>query len=166
MAYVFSGYAPLGCRIVQCALGALNGKSEVGWMGKGIDEVLKALPGECFEDTQSDETGGGFNGMSRPSQEAELTGPAGKKSDSIPTTIICFLGGITFAEISALRFLGKILRGACLRRMIGGKWTDGTDRNLLIITTDIIQGSNLLGSPIPEPLRAEFLKNATASTSI
>lgn len=47
LAYVFSGYAPLSVRLVQCAIG----KDVQGW--KGIEEVVKALPGATFEDAQA-----------------------------------------------------------------------------------------------------------------
>lgn len=59
ISYVFSGYAPLSVRLVQCALGrnmapvagAAPGSSLNGW--KGIEDVLKTLPGATFEEYQS-----------------------------------------------------------------------------------------------------------------
>lgn len=50
IAYVFSGYAPLSVRLVQCALGRAGAPSVNGW--KGIEEVLKGLDGVSFEMTQ------------------------------------------------------------------------------------------------------------------
>ena len=107
IAFVFSGYAPLSVRLVQCAVG--RGKDLVGW--KGFEEVLKTLPGgPSFEEYQRSE-----------GREAE--GEKGK----VPTTIVCFLGGITYAEISALRFLNRQNpRSSCLsfalRTISSGRW--------------------------------------------
>lgn len=55
ISYVFSGYAPLSVRLVQCAIGrgANGARSMNGW--KGIEEVMKGLPGPTFEDTQSED---------------------------------------------------------------------------------------------------------------
>ena len=90
IAFVFSGYAPLSVRLVQCAVGRT--KDLVGW--KGIEEVLKTLPGgSAFEEVQK--------GESRDLVER------GEEKGKISTTIVCFLGGITYAEISALRFLNR-----------------------------------------------------------
>lgn len=62
VAYVFSGYAPLSVRLAQCAIGsspsnggktshvATMGGSLNGW--KGIEEVLKGLPGKTFDEIQ------------------------------------------------------------------------------------------------------------------
>lgn len=52
IAYVFSGYAPLSVRLVQCAVGNVRAGPGArgginGW--KGIEEVLRGLPGESFE---------------------------------------------------------------------------------------------------------------------
>lgn len=45
IAYVYSGYAPLSVRLVQCALGRQS-----SW--RGLDDTLKSLPGKAFEETQ------------------------------------------------------------------------------------------------------------------
>lgn len=50
IAYVFSGYAPLSVRVVQCALGRGGSGPVNGW--RGIEEVLKVLPGTTFELSQ------------------------------------------------------------------------------------------------------------------
>ena len=65
-----------------------RGKDLVGW--KGFEEVLKTLPGgPAFEEYQKND------------------GREGEEKRKIPTTLVCFLGGITYAEISALRFLNR-----------------------------------------------------------
>ncbi|GAA6000399.1 hypothetical protein JCM10207_007996 [Rhodosporidiobolus poonsookiae] len=138
MSYVFSGYAPISVRLVQCALGGggsrLGGRpgaaggggyaagpaSLNGW--KGLEEVVKALPGETVDEWQKVD-------------EASQRRPS---SGELPTTLVCFLGGITFAEVSALRHLNRQTPG----------------RHLLVITTDTVTGNSLITSLMPEVTRA------------
>lgn len=69
MSYVYSGYAPMSVRLVQCALGGGGSKisgggggSGVSWAlslngWRGVEEVVKALPGETVDEWQKvDET--------------------------------------------------------------------------------------------------------------
>ncbi|KAG8440615.1 hypothetical protein GDO86_006385 [Hymenochirus boettgeri] len=80
MAYVFGGaYIPLSCKIVEQVL------QRKGWTG--LEEVTRLLSGNEFVDEQL----------------------CDQKSDSTTsrTILAVFLGGCTFSEISALRFLGK-----------------------------------------------------------
>jgi len=65
-----------------------------GW--KGVEELVRNLEGETFEETQR--------------LESVERGHAG---GARPTTVVCFLGGVTYAEVAALRFLGKTLPGEC-----------------------------------------------------
>ncbi|BGP14406.1 hypothetical protein JCM10213_004530 [Rhodosporidiobolus nylandii] len=139
MSYVFSGYAPLSIRLVQCALGGSGGSKVAsggaaagpgsstsgpaslnGW--RGIEEIVRLLPGETVDEWQK-----------MPEGSAQRA-PAGE----LPTTIVCFLGGITFAEISALRLLNR----------------QTPSRHLLIVTTDTVTGSSLITSLMPEPTRS------------
>ena len=98
ISYVYSGYAPLSVRLVQCALSG-RGSSFNGW--RGMEDAVRALPGQTFE-------------MSQKLDEASKTrGPAMPTSaDSPATTIVCFLGGCTYTEISALRFITQRSPGA------------------------------------------------------
>ncbi|KAK1327830.1 hypothetical protein QTO34_012738 [Cnephaeus nilssonii] len=81
MAYVFSGaYVPLSCRVIEQVL------ERRSW--QGLDEVLRLL--NC----------------------SELAFTGGTKDDKAPSEslrliLVVFLGGCTFSEISALRFLGR-----------------------------------------------------------
>ncbi|GAA5921573.1 hypothetical protein JCM3775_003112 [Rhodotorula graminis] len=129
ISYVFSGYAPLGVRLVQCALGGgADAASAAGAAGsasglngwRGLEEVVKALPGATFDERQPADDG------------ARRLAPG-----ELPTTIVCFLGGITFAEISALRLLNRQI----------------PTRNLLVLTTDTVSGGSLLNSLMPEATR-------------
>ncbi|XP_025916544.1 vacuolar protein sorting-associated protein 33B isoform X2 [Apteryx rowi] len=81
MAYVFSGaYIPLSCKIIEQVL------ERKSWLG--LEEVLRLLNGNEFSVTES-------AGEDSPAWE----------SQRIILTV--FLGGCTFSEIAALRFLGK-----------------------------------------------------------
>lgn len=81
MAYVFSGaYTPLSCKIVEQVL------ERRGW--QGLEEVVRLLNGNEFAmaDGAPEEGAGG---------------------DAQRVVVAVFLGGCTFSEIAALRFLGK-----------------------------------------------------------
>nr|XP_032650095.1 vacuolar protein sorting-associated protein 33B isoform X3 [Chelonoidis abingdonii] len=81
MAYVFSGaYVPLSCKIIEQVL------ERKGWLG--LEEVVRLLNGNEFAPTE-------------PVMEEN---PAWEAQRVI---LAVFLGGCTFSEISALRFLGK-----------------------------------------------------------
>ncbi|XP_077450946.1 vacuolar protein sorting-associated protein 33B isoform X1 [Stigmatopora argus] len=78
MAYVFSGaYVPLSCKLIEQVL------ERDGWAG--LEEVTKLLNGNEFA----------------------VTGKNGAKTEDQRIVIVMFLGGCTYSEISALRFLGR-----------------------------------------------------------
>ncbi|XP_034053456.1 vacuolar protein sorting-associated protein 33B [Gymnodraco acuticeps] len=82
MAYIFSGaYVPLSCKLVEQVL------DRDGWTG--LEEVTKLLNGHEFAVT-------GNKGADSKA-----------KSDAQRIVLVMFLGGCTFSEISALRFLGR-----------------------------------------------------------
>ncbi|KAL6113638.1 vps33b [Pungitius sinensis] len=82
MAYIFSGaYVPLSCRLVEQVL------ERDGW--SGMEEVTRLLNGHEFAVT------GGSGAEART------------QSDAQRIVLVMFLGGCTFSEISALRFLGR-----------------------------------------------------------
>ena len=108
IAYVYSGYAPLSVRLVQCIIqknylqsitsrggsaAALGGASQ-GW--RGFDEAVKHVRGAKFDEVQKGE------GEKAVKARALLTGSGERK-----TTFVVFLGGITFTEIAALRFIAQ-----------------------------------------------------------
>ncbi|TPX46403.1 hypothetical protein SeMB42_g01870 [Synchytrium endobioticum] len=126
MSYVYSGYAPLSVRLVQAAcqkyVGPVtndsskgNGGASVSW--KGWEEALKLVPGPNVEEVQR--TGYGVaDGLKTSRASSKLT-------------LVVFLGGCTFTEISALRFLGRQCEG---------------QREFVTLTSNIINGSSLLKS--------------------
>uniref|UniRef100_A0A452S274 VPS33B late endosome and lysosome associated n=1 Tax=Ursus americanus TaxID=9643 RepID=A0A452S274_URSAM len=81
MAYVFSGaYVPLSCRLIEQVL------ERRSW--QGLDEVVRLL--NCGELA--------FTDMTKEDKAS---------SESLRLILVVFLGGCTFSEISALRFLGR-----------------------------------------------------------
>ncbi|XP_060212479.1 vacuolar protein-sorting-associated protein 33 homolog [Lycium barbarum] len=115
ISYVFSGYAPLSIRLVQHAIRS-------GW--RPIEEILKLLPGP-----HSDIKRGGFS--SSPSLDS-LNGSS-HSSDKVvdgrrSLVLVVFIGGVTSAEISALRFLSS---------------QEGMAYDIIVATTKIINGSTL-----------------------
>ncbi|KAJ8659540.1 hypothetical protein O0I10_004905 [Lichtheimia ornata] len=173
ISYVYSGYAPMSVRLVQCAMqklaggsigstgasavsllsyvggggtsssaslatGNINGGSNgvngnnnnsmpgatvtQGW--RGYEEVMRALPGKSFEITQTVEYGPETNAaMARARRHGMQHGK---------TTVIFFLGGCTFTEVSAIRFLAQ----------------HDESRDYLVATTQMLNGNSLLESVV------------------
>ena len=107
ISYVHSGYAPLSIRLVQCATqktavksSSIDTNTRIGMHPvdnfKGFVDQLKYLPGSIVEDT--------FNGPAIESVDH-------KDDDNEKKTLIFFVGGVTFAEISALRLMNKQIKG-------------------------------------------------------
>ena len=130
-AYSSSGYAPLSIRVIQSAIRG-------SW--KHHEETLKHLRGgELFELGQSlNEYGGAVQTSANYhslSKKISLAKETTKSSLDIsgykkkPVVLVCFIGGVTSAEI------------ACLRQM--SKSNDvGVD--FIVSTTKVITGENLL----------------------
>jgi len=103
IAYVYSGYAPLSIRLVQCIIqkqylltitkgNGVTGGSQ-GW--RGFDEAVKHARGATFDELQKGED-------KAVKARALLSGNGHKK-----TVFVVFVGGITFTEIAALRYIAK-----------------------------------------------------------
>ncbi|KAG4397753.1 hypothetical protein GLYMA_10G208100v4 [Glycine max] len=92
IAYVFSGYAPLSIRLVQHAIRS-------GW--RPVEEILKLLPGPHLEMKR-----GGFSNSPSFDTLSGIQSSIAKVPDGRRAVVlVVFVGGVTFAEISALRFL-------------------------------------------------------------
>ncbi|KYQ94306.1 Sec1-like family protein [Tieghemostelium lacteum] len=107
IAYTYSGYAPMSIRIIQNAI------KPGGW--KSIEDLLKLMPGPTFEEIQ-------------PLPQGATTNV---KSERKPITLVYFIGGVTFSEISALRFLSR---------------QDQANRDFIILTTKLINGESMIDS--------------------
>jgi len=111
IAFVYSGYAPLSVRVIQTAL-----KNQ--WKQK--EDVLRLLPGPSAEETQ--------------------VGNIVSDKARNPVTLVFFLGGVTFTEISALRWLSD----------------QETYGDIIIATTKLINGNSFLFPMLTSIPRPEF----------
>ncbi|KAF5187055.1 Vacuolar protein-sorting-associated protein [Thalictrum thalictroides] len=118
ISYVFSGYAPLSIRLVQHAVRS-------GW--RPIEDILKLLPGPHMESKRS-------RYSSNPSTDSLAGTPTNldKAADGRRSLVlVVFIGGVTFAEISALRFLSS---------------QEGMPCDLIVGTTKLLNGDTLVQS--------------------
>lgn len=89
MSYVFSGaYTPVLCKLVEQVL--TKGSF------KGLEDVVKLLPGPCFEKNRA------------TSVKGKSSGGSSSNSPASRVVLVYFIGGCTFTEITALRFLGRL----------------------------------------------------------
>ena len=116
ISYVHTFYAPLTIRIVEQSLKML------GW--QSLSDVLGTLPGPTFEDYQMHHHSGQMIGR-RGSLSSEIS-----QSDIPRVILVFFLGGCTFAEVSALRFLAQ----------------DDNNVDFIIATTKLINKNTFLDS--------------------
>ena len=137
IAYVFSGYAPLSVRLVQAVLqktylqnlinpprpgaAAASTPSQGGAGWRGFEDVLSRIKGATVDVVQK--------GSDVDASNARKTLRGNKEGPK--TSIVFFLGGVTFAEIAALRFVSSQVEAA-------------TGRKLLIATTNIISGKRIV----------------------
>lgn len=131
IAFTYSGYAPLSVRIVQCAIdkasvlgrkrssavnvgGAVGGGINTsGW--KGAEDILKYIPGPRIDEIQHSESFLREDKLRKilvkNSQTTHATPSAPTSSSPLKrnkhTVLVLFIGGITYAEIAALRSIGK-----------------------------------------------------------
>ncbi|KAJ9611797.1 Vacuolar protein-sorting-associated protein 33 [Knufia peltigerae] len=134
IAYVYSGYAPLSVRMVQCILQkqylqALHKSSlpltpsSTGWTG--FEDILKSARGPTFSLAQK------ATDEKAAKAKAALAGTGGWK-----TVFVMFLGGITFTEIAALRFIGRKIAES------------GQRRKIVICTTGVVSGRSIMDGVI------------------
>ncbi|KAG2155689.1 Sec1-like protein [Suillus clintonianus] len=144
ISYTYSGYAPISIRLVQCIAqksGVISNPAEkssaddkgkgssarklyghpiVGW--KGFEDVLGTIPGKTFDIVQKVPA----STNSTASSVASLMRP----HEQTTTTAVFFLGGCTYTEIAALRWVSRQNKG----------------RKFLIVTTGIVSGNSLIDS--------------------
>ena len=119
ISYVYSGYAPLSVRLVQCILqkqyliNMVKGPSAAGAAGgqisggsstqswHGFEEAVKHVRGQTFVELQK--------GEDKAVKARALLSNSGEKQ----TVFVVFIGGVTFTEIAALRFIAKQEESEC-----------------------------------------------------
>ena len=139
ISYVYSGYAPLSVRLVQAlvqkqhllAITRGNNAPPSATTSNGIGGAAAAHGWQGFEDALRNVRGETFNKVQKGEEQVVkarhmLTGGAGAKPKTI---LVMFLGGITFTEVAALRFLAKQVGE-------GGK-------RIVICTTGMISGGSI-----------------------
>jgi hypothetical protein len=128
ISFVYSGYAPLSVRLVQCvaqkgsvlASAADGTKTQertaahpiVGW--KGFEDGLKSIPGATVDDIQKGDASDIKSCQCFPYCDVLILNSgfaATLPRDRTSTTLVFFLGGCTFTEISAIRWMATQTRG-------------------------------------------------------
>ncbi|KAH8676651.1 putative lysine-specific histone demethylase 1A [Tricladium varicosporioides] len=114
-----------------------TGGASTGW--RGFEEAVKHVRGQTFDEVQTGE-------IKAVKARALLTGSGEKK-----TVFVVFLGGITFTEIAALRFIAKKEEAnGHLKSAISGnvhlRPESARDSMASSMTTDIDDGSSALSS--------------------
>lgn len=134
ISYVYSGYAPLSIRLVQCILQKQYLQtlhisplpltpSSTGWAG--FEDVLKSAKGPTFNIVQK-------AGDERAAKaKSALAGSSGWKY-----FFVMFVGGVTYTEIAALRFISRKLAES------------GQRRKIVICTTGIVSGRSIMDGVI------------------
>jgi hypothetical protein len=110
VSYVSSGYAPLTVRLVQTTM--------KGWAGR--EEILREIPGRLVDVTQQNppedlatalkrSKGPSLGSLAESSNAAAgvAAGDGGSNSNKKPVLMIMYVGGVTYMELAALRFLSK-----------------------------------------------------------
>ncbi|KAL8090386.1 vacuolar protein-sorting-associated protein 33 homolog isoform X2 [Apium graveolens] len=115
ISYVFSGYAPLSVRLIDKAI-------RHGW--RPIKQLLKLLPGPHSETKRSGfASNTSFDSLPGAAYSTNKVGD-GRRS----LALVVFIGGVTYAEISALRFLSS---------------QEGMPHELIVASTNIVNGHSM-----------------------
>lgn len=191
IAYVYSGYAPLSVRLVQCILqkqylvsmikgsgtGAPSGASAGSHGWRGFEEAVKHARGQAFDELQKGED-------KAVKARALLSGNGQKK-----TVFVVFVGGVTFTEIAALRFIAKQEEGSSYSKpqnqaerlilnleFLRPSVLSNTDhffpgihvarRNIVICTTSIISGNKIMATAIEEDSFGQKVSTAAVSRPV
>jgi len=94
ISYVTSGYSPLSVRIIQTAV-------KRGWDGRD-SAVIKSMPGRYIDILQQESPSDMATAMGSVGAGPIYSG--GKKREVL---LVCYVGGISYPEIAALRFLNR-----------------------------------------------------------
>ncbi len=144
ISYTFSGYAPLSIRIIQSIiqkqtlanlvkpLANPQASAQANPLAQGLrifDDASKYVRGATFDEVQAGEE-------KAAKAKSMLNGSHG---DAGKTIVVFFLGGVTRAEIAALRFIGRKLKET------GG---EGRGSRVVICATNIVRGDGLVGCAV------------------
>ena len=123
VSYVSSGYAPVTVRLLQTAV--------KGWSGR--EDILKEVPGRLIDVTQQNPPEDLAAALKRPSSKEPLGSTSAEpvQGTKKPVLMVLYVGGVTYLEIAALRFLSK---------------RSSFPYHIIICTTKIINGNTALRS--------------------
>jgi hypothetical protein len=108
ISYTYKGYAPLLVRLLQQLVKPSTNNSDiVGW--KPLEDAMASIPGAVVDVTQKSE--------------------GTKHAQDNKVTLVMFLGGCTYAEVSAVRFLSHLEKDR---------------REFIVLTTEMINGNTLI----------------------
>ncbi|KAK1140064.1 Vacuolar protein-sorting-associated protein 33 [Aspergillus melleus] len=139
VAYVYSGFAPLSIRLVQCVLqkpyilSLIRGGSTAPAI-TGPSPASTASPGWLgFEDVVKSARGATFSIVQKGDDKAVRARQTISGTNATKTIYVFFLGGITFTEIAALRFIAA---------------QEAPRRKIVICTTSIVNGDRMMDAAI------------------
>ncbi|KAG7370240.1 Sec1 family protein [Nitzschia inconspicua] len=136
VSYVSSGYAPLSVRLVQSAMQGWGDKKDAlqelfsGSTGGGrlLDVEQTHPPQDLSTALKQQQPQSPFkkNSLGEYAKQKMAASGVGRKK---PTLIVVYVGGITYMEIAALRFLSK---------------RDTFPYHIIIVTTQVLNGSKII----------------------
>ncbi|KAF2201469.1 vacuolar protein sorting-associated protein 33A [Delitschia confertaspora ATCC 74209] len=147
ISYVFSGYAPLSVRLVQSiiqkqTLASLLMKKPAGGLNQSASHASHMTQGlRLFEDSAKYIRGATVD-ETQIGEEKAVKARAmlnGSHNDGSKTVVVFFLGGVTRAEIAALRFVAQKLRER------GG---EGRGSRIVVAATGVVTGEGLVGASV------------------
>lgn len=137
IAYVYSGFAPLSIRLVQCVLqkpyilSLTKGGSAASANTIAASTASPSWLG--FEDVVKSARGATFSIVQKGEDKAVRARQTLSGNNAVKTVYVFFLGGITFTEIAALRFIAA---------------QEALRRKIVICTTGIINGDRMMDAAI------------------
>ncbi|OJJ85270.1 Sec1 family protein [Aspergillus glaucus CBS 516.65] len=138
ISYVYSGFAPLSIRLVQCVLQkpyilALT-KGGSAPASTNTNAASTTSPGWLgFEDVVKSARGATFSIVQKGDDKAVRARQTISGNNAIKTVYVYFLGGITFTEIAALRFIAS---------------QEALRRKIVICTTGLVNGDRMMDAAI------------------
>ncbi|OJJ47246.1 hypothetical protein ASPZODRAFT_64793 [Penicilliopsis zonata CBS 506.65] len=140
IAYVYSGFAPLSVRLIQCVLqkpyilSLLRGGGSATATQASSTQASTASPGWLgFEDVVKSARGATFSLVQKGDDKAVRARQTISGNHTAKTVYVFFLGGITFTEIAAMRFIAQQEAGR---------------RRIVLCTTSMINGDRMMEAAI------------------
>lgn len=136
ISYVYSGFAPLSIRLVQCVLQKqyLSHLIKGGPAPASLSTASSVSPGWLgFEDVVKSARGATFSIVQKGDDKAVRARQTLSGNDATKNVYVFFLGGITFTEIAALRFIAS---------------QETPRRRIIICTTGIVSGDRMMDAAI------------------